>query len=538
MLDSGVFQPAGTRLPARVMTDSALHEQPVPRRHWWLPSISALIWLAFFLVSILTPIRVIMVAGDSDPCWHWQQGNWMLQHRAVLRTELFSHTRGGTPLLDMWWLSEIVTALAGNLLGWGGIALVAAAVCPLCVWLLHRQLLAEGNELLLSTALALLAAWVCQMHWLARPHLATQFMVAVFAWQLRWFERGRTTTRRLLVLLPLLTALWANLHGAFVIAFVLIGVHFIGTVVTWAFATADERPALRYRVTVLGALGVLCFLASLLNPSGWNLPAEIFRYMSSPLLMGYAQEYQPPNFHDPIMVPFMLEVLMALLMLFIGRPRLSETDALLLIVWFVLSLGMVRNAPLFALVATPILAEHWNTCLRAASPSWFIRHYRNISAKLTSLNQMAGARGLPVLAVAVMILVVAKPQLFGGQPLLRTEYPANQYPVAAIEFLRQSPHAVRGEMFNEYAWGGYFTLAMPERKVFIHPNLNVYGDELVREFVEVDYAHPDWENVLKKYHVGWTILPRDHRLNRVLAQRADWRLVYADPVTSIYGRNQ
>ena len=520
------------------MTDTPHQEQSFPHRRWWLPSISSLIWLGFFLVSILSPIRVVMVAGDSDPCWHWQQGNWMLQHHAVLRTELFSHTRGGAPLIDMWWLSEIVMALAGNVLGWNGIALVAAAACPLCVWLLHRQLLAEGNELLLSTALTLLAAAVCQMHWLARPHLASLFLMAVFAWQLRWFERGRTTTRQLLVLLPLLTALWANLHGAFVMAFVLIGIHFIGTVATWAFATADRRPALRHRATVLVALGMACFLVSLLNPYGWNLPVQIIRYLRSPLLMGYAQEYQPPNFHDPIMVPFMLEVVVALLMLFVGRPHLSETDALLLIVWLVLSLHMVRNAPLFALVATPILAEHWNACLRAARSSRVTRWYRNISTKLTSLNRMAGARGLPVVALAVVILIVAKPQLFGGQPLLRTEYPASQYPVAAIEFLRRSPHAVRGEMFNEYAWGGYFTLVIPERKVFIHPNLDVYGEEFVREFLEVDYARPDWETVLKKYHVGWTILPRGHRLNRVLAQRADWKLVYTDPVTSIYGRNQ
>jgi hypothetical protein len=521
------------------MTDSALHEQPVPRRHGWLPSFSVAIWLAFFLALMLSSsARVIMIAGDSDPCWHWQQGNWMLQHHAVLRTELFSYTRGGAPLIDMWWLSEIVMALAGNLLGWGGVALVAAAVCPLCVWLLHRQLLAEGDELLLSTAIALLAAWVCQMHWLARPHLATQFLVAVFAWQLRWFERGHTTTRRLLFLLPLLTALWANLHGAFVMAFVLIGIHFGGTVVSWALATADQRPTLRHRATVLVVLGLACFFASMLNPYGWNLPVQIIHYMSSPLLMGYAREYQPPNFHDPIMVPFVIEVVVAALMLFIGRPRLSETDALLLVIWFILTLHMVRNAPLFALVATPILAEHWNTCLRAASPSRFIRHYRNISAKLTSLNRMAGARGLPVLVVTVMILVVAKPQLFGGQPLLRTEYPANQYPVAAIEFLRQSPHAVRGEMFNEYAWGGYFTLAMPERKVFIHPNLNVYGEEVTRDYVHVNFLHPGWEHVLEKYHIDWTIMPREHPLNRALAQRAEWRLVYTDPVSSIYGRKQ
>ena len=174
-------------------------ERPSPRRCWWLPSASVVIWLAFFLAISLSPARVMMIASDADPCWHWQQGNWMLQHHAVVRTELFSHTRPGAPLIDLWWLSEIVMALAGNLFGWDGIVLVAAAVCATCVWLLHRQLLGEDNELLLSTALTLLAAAVCATHWVARPHLATQLLVVVFAWQLRWFDRGRATARQLLI---------------------------------------------------------------------------------------------------------------------------------------------------------------------------------------------------------------------------------------------------------------------------------------------------------------------------------------------------
>lgn len=520
------------------MTNPPLNESPSPRRRWWLPSISVVLWLVFFLTLNLSADRWNLVGTDSDPCWHWQQGNWMLQHHAVLRTELLSHTRGGAPLVDLWWLSEIVTALAGNLFGWSGMVLVTAVACGTCVWLLHRQLLAEGNELLLSTALTLLAAAVCAMHWLARPHLATQLLVIVFAWQLRWFERGRTTTRQLLVLLPLLTALWANLHGAFVVAFVLIGIHFIGTVVTWVCATADRRPVLRHRATALAVLGVACLLASMLNPNGWKLLAHIVRYMRSPLLMGFAQEYLPPNFHDPITWPFLLVGVVWLLLMPIVRPCLSVTDTLLLIVWMLLSLHMVRNAPLFALIATPILAEHWNAYLRDLPPSRLARCYRSISANLTSVNKTAGARGLPALAVAAMILVLAKPQLFGGQPLLRTELPANRFPVGAVEFLRQSPNAVRGEMFNEYAWGGYLILAMPERKVFIHPNLDVYGVELTKDYIQVNNAEPDWEDVLKKYNVGWTILPCEHRLNRALAQRADWRLVYADPVASIYGRNQ
>jgi hypothetical protein len=363
-------------------------------------------------------------------------------------------------------------------------------------------------------------------------------LVIVFAWQLRWFDRKRISARQLVIVLPLLTALWANLHGAFVIAFVLVGIYLAGTVVSWVFATVDQRAALRHRATILTALGVACVLASMLNPSGWKLLTSVAEYLSSPAVVGFAQEYLPPDLRNPATWPFVLMGVVCALMMVTCRPYLSVTDGLLLVIWFLLSLRMVRNAPLFALIVTPILAEHWNEFLRSARPSRFIRWYRNFSTNLTLVNQMAGGRVLPAVAAVAMILVVAKPQLLGGQPLLRTELPADQFPVGAVEFLRRSPGAVRGEMFNEYMWGGYLIWALPERKVFIHPNLNVYGVELLTDFIEVNNARPGWEDILKKYNVGWTILPHDHHLNRALTQSADWELVYTDTVATIYRRNQ
>jgi hypothetical protein len=518
------------------MTDKPCHEQRSPPRRWWLPSVSSVIWLVFFLATILSPNRAMVVASDSDPCWHWQQGNWMLQHHAVLRSEIFSHTRAGAPLVDLWWLSELVAALAGNLLGWNGIALVAAVMCATSVWLLHRQLLAEGNEIVLSTVLTLLAAAVCAIHWLARPHLATLLLVLVFAWPLRWFARGRTSAPKLMVLLPALTALWVNLHGGFVFAFVLLGIYWAGAVITWVRAAPDQRKDRRREVIVLTGVALACLVASLLNPYGWRLPVQVGRYLRSPLLMGLALEYLPPNLHDPATLPLVLEFVLVLLTLLVVRPRLTATDALLLIVWSLLAVRMARNGPLLALVATPILAEHWTEFLRAVFPSRVIRCYRDVSAGVARVNQMAGARGLPALGVLAIVLAMAKPLFAGGQPWLTTELPAQRFPIAAVEFLRRDPNAVHGEMFNEYTWGGYLIWALPERKVFIHPNLDVYGEDLVKQFLVANDAKTGWEDVLKKYHVGWTILPPDHPLNHLLARRADWKLVYSDAVASIYGR--
>ena len=99
--------------------------------------------------------------------------------------------------------------------------------------------------------------------------------------------------------------------------------------------------------------------------------------------MEFAQEYLPPNFHDPATAPFVVLLVVVLLLLLIARPRVNVTDGLLAVVWLVLSLRMVRNGPLFAIVVTPILAEHWNAYLRSAA---HIPHSSSLSGHLRATD--------------------------------------------------------------------------------------------------------------------------------------------------------
>ncbi len=120
-------------------------------------------------------------------------------------------------------------AAAGQWFGWNGVVLLAASLIATCFWLLHRQLLAEGCDAATATVLVLVAMLACSMHWLARPLLFTHLLTVIFAWQLRWFQQGRVSARRLFVLLPPLMVLWANLHGAFPTGLVLIAMYAVGS---------------------------------------------------------------------------------------------------------------------------------------------------------------------------------------------------------------------------------------------------------------------------------------------------------------------
>jgi hypothetical protein len=119
-----------------------------------------------------------------------------------------------------------------------------------------------------------------------------------------------------------------------------------------------------------------------------------------------------------------------------------------------------------------------------------------------------------------------------------TEPLANRFPVAAVKFLRENPAVVRGAMFNDYGWGGYLMLKLPEQKVFIDGRNDFYGPTLVEEFNAVSELKPTWEAVFERYGVGWTILPVQHPVHALLALRKDWEKVYADEVAVIYTRRR
>ena len=505
-------------------------------RRWLLPPIGTMIWLAVLLTLCLSYWRLVLINADGDPSLHWRLGRWMIEHRSVIHADVFSHTRPDKPIITMEWLTEVAFAAAGDALGWNGIVLMAAVMIATGLWVLYRQLLSEGNDILLSSALTLLAAMTSWIHWLARPHVVSFVILTFWAWQLRAFDQGRLSSRRLFVLLVPLTALWVNLHAGFLTGLMLIGVYFVGAGTESLTRDTTQCTTARRRTATYALLGVSCLMASLINPNGWKLNAYILDFLRQPKLVGMVNEFRSPNFHSSSTHGFLLMLLVLVFTLIVARARLSRTE-ILLIGWAAsLALRWGRNVPVFAIVVTPILARHLTLWLAEVRNSSLLGRYRRICDNVNEINARADGRWLVACVLVMLMLVMAKPRLVGGQPILATELLTNRFPVAAVQFLQQDPAVVHGEMFNDYGWGGYLALALPSHKVFVDGRNDFYGPELIQDFDTVNRAHTGWEDVLRKHKVDWTILPRAHPLNELLALHKDWSLSYTDDVAAIYSR--
>lgn len=502
------------------MTPSAAEPdaQRLPRAlRWFLPNLSAWLWLILFLVLIADPQRTKLVSGDGDANMHWRVGETMLQTKQVIRTDVFSHTMPGEPIISKEWLAQILFALAGRAGGLSGLAVLATIVIASTFALLHRQLVREGNDLLVATLLVLIAVWASIPHWHARPHVFSFLMLLLWHQAIRRFER-LGGARRLALSLGVLTLFWVNLHGGYLAGFIVLGGYWLAALIEFKSTEA------RRKLIALTWVGLVCAAVSLLNPSGVHVHIHNLQFVRSSFFVNWLNEYSSTNFHESDSRGFLVWLAVLFLLLALRRPRLKVGAWIVLITWGYFALYAVRNVSFFVILSAPLIAPVLSEALHSDG----MRYLRNVSERITRID--TPNRGwITVFAIAIIALAVASPV---------TSMPTGSWPVAAVDFIGKNPDRFGGNVFNLYGWGGYLLRALPEHKVFVDGRADFYGEALVREYDEVDELRPRWREVLERYGVRWTLLPVNHRLNQALALQHDWQRIYTDEVAAIYRQTQ
>jgi hypothetical protein len=490
------------------------------------PTLSDLAFLLPILVLFWSTTGVGWLLTDSDTGWHIRTGDWILTSGRIPRADIFSFTMAGRPWVAWEWLSDIVMALAHRTGGLAGVVLVAMLLLGVTSVFIYREAVAECGHRFIALALTWLALSASTIHWLARPHLVTPLMAAVFCRILNSVERRREP--RLLWGLPLLTILWANLHGGFFVGIALICTYAAGAAAEGLLSDSTDTAWSRSRSYLWAAAG--CALASFLNPYGNRLHIHIAQYLGTSFYFARISEFQSVDFHS-----FTAAYFETLLMLAIAaatwhlRSR-RFTHALLLLSWAHLALFSARNIPIFAVVAVPSISAAMHEWLDSKmwSPT-FKETLRELEAgvQLLAERSRSTARHLaPCFVLLLFTVFLAHPD---HRRVLRAEFDSGRFPVDAASFLSQQHLASPLRLYSSWQWGGYLIYRLwPSLTVFNDGRTDFYGPVFVNEGLRVWDAHPDWSGILDRYQVNAALLPVDSPLASVMRERHDWKQVYQD----------
>lgn len=434
-------------------------------------------------------LAVGLPTGDPDTYWHLASGQWMLDHHALLKNDIFSSTVPGQPYSVGEWLGEVVLALAFGAGQWVGLAILRAVLVAIGAFFLARLARRGGAPLVAALLVVTWALVVSKTRWTDRPAI---FTFVLFPVVLDLLYSARAGSRRALIAIPALIFVWANLHGGYAIG--------IALVVAFAVeALVQRRPdAGRLVLTLAAAVAV-----SFLDPEAFGAGNAAAHAFAPPR---FISEEAPPDILEPSGLVFAAFVLAALGVALLQGGGLLDLLLLVPLLW--LGLSAQRHLLFFVFAATPFIA--------AGAARIYVR--------LRPRTQPA--RGLPppaAASLAVLLCAGALASAFGA-PTLPDEH---AYPVGAVGALR----AGSGTLLHEYDWGGYLIYRVPERKVFVDGRLFPFYPAVLRDYRDAVELRPNWKDVLARYDVREVLLMPNKAL--AVALREDGWKVRAEGPTFV-----
>ena len=463
----------------------------------------ALVLAVLFAIPALICVRAACVI-DLDIWWHLRTGEWMLLHHAVPHVDLYSGALAGRPWLAYSWLFELLTVKLFQWLGLAGIvAYSSAMVLAITVALFHMVRRLQG-DFTLAVLLTFAAVYSMGRLYTPRPWL---FTILFFILEMDILIEARKTGRvRELAWLPVIFALWANVHIQFVDGLFVLGLAWVEAVVArwWKGAETRRRPAWMGLALAAGLLGTL------LNPYGWRIYQAAFDLATQGGALNLVTELQAMPFRG---LPDFLILLLALgsAAALARRRRFQPFETALLAFAAVLSFRSQRDIWVMATVAAAILASTITGSRRAEFrlPKW--------------------ATAVAVLAAGLAVL--AGSRVMGVNNAQLDTQLAKNLPVSAVEAVRAKGYA--GPLFNNYDWGGYliWALRMP---VSVDGRAAFYGDKNLDRSAATWNAQPDWASDAQLTSAGVVIGPVKAPLTQLLRMDPRFHLVYEDKLAAVF----
>jgi hypothetical protein len=468
--------------------------------------------------------------ADPDLWGHLKFGQDLLSTGQVIRPDPYSYMTGDQTWINHEWLAEVIFALtyrAAGSRGLIGLKLLAALGIFGLIYACLRDL-----------HLAPLRAWILVMLGTipiyvglatVRPHLFTYLCFALLMFVLWQAERGRT---RWLWVLPLLFALWPNLHGGFLAG--------VGILLLWLLiglfelvlsgrgpqlpqlrsgSFAASRSALR---TALMAVA-LALLATLVNPYGIGLWTFLLRTATVP--RPEITEWVPLELASVPGGVYLLLLLVGIAGFALSRHRPRPFVILAFALLALLPLVAGRHLPLFA-VAMPFLTgafvadvwERWSASRRWAGGD--AGSHPIFRPMLT---------GVFVLGTAVLIVMVSS-----RAGCISVD--AKTYPVQAVALLKAA--RAEGAIAVDFDWGEYLIWHLgPAVRVSLDGRREtVYSEPRYQDGLNFMFGWKAWDAVLQRDGVEMALVKTQLAADNLLRQREEWEPVYEDPASVLFVR--
>jgi hypothetical protein len=469
---------------------------------------------AILLTALVIALLLGSQVGFVDLGYHLRAGELMVEQGHWLDRDVFTSTFSGSPWLNQNWLAQLALYGMWEFGGLTGLTVLNALLFGSGFAILLRICTRRSGNVRTAAMASIATLLPAIFNTSIRPQSFSWLLMAVVLLVLESSQERP----RLLLALPLLFALWANLHGAFAV-----GLGFLALETVSAALDARKGRVAPRRSRQLLIASAVSGIAVLINPWGWSVYRYVLDIGGDPTIRNSIQEWQPPALNDVAGALFFASVAIVVGGLALSRERLGPRDLLRITFGAGLGLLAIRNGLWWTFAAAPALSS-------VLAP---------VSKKLDSSGDRPSFMNGVFAVAALCLVLLVSPWLRSSSPLIPDRFRSpitNDTPIGAARFL--SEHELDGNMLNTQAYGSFLEFTVPEHKTFVDSRIEMFPDGLWRKYTTLMSADPGWRAIVDERDIGFAVLARKPHvpLAEALAS-ADWERVFRDADSVIFVRS-
>ena len=429
---------------------------------------------------------------DNSFLTHLATGRIILDSGAVPSSDPYTFTAQGAPWTVQSWLASVAYAGAERLGGGIGLRVLVLVVfvgAGLLLWRLTRP----ATSVVMRFLIAAGALFVVTEVWSERP-----YMVGVIGLGVVWLALDGEV--RPWTVVPLMW-IWANCHGSFPLATVLVLAVVAGS---WIDQRIDversEEVARGVRVLKMVLIGTA---VSVIGPLGLDVLRFPLNAITRSDVLAEIVEWQAPTFTSASERIFLVLVLATVA----GLVRSARWRLVLPVLVFAgLAVTAQRNVAMATMVLVP--------CLAASVPSVGTLTARSRPSLGPVFATVCGA----IAALSALAAVAAPVTTF--QP----------YPQRAVAWLGAvQPDRSQVNVATQDFVGNLFEVLDGERaRVFTDDRADMFPEDVFADATDLSRGRPSWEAILEEHQVDVVIWEREGPLASIIVASRNWRTIFSD----------
>ncbi len=451
----------------------------------------------------------------------------MLENMKFHASDVYTYTVNQNEYIAMYWLFQILLFTTFSLAGYTGLTFLKVLLVFLVLLLIFKRMKSAGVPLWLSSVSLFSAVVAMEFRFLYRPEIITWCAMLLMLVVLDDYFFGKRTR---LYWLPVIQVFWVNLHGLFILGWVIIAAYFVSACI---HKKVFDKTLLKW--------SVISVLVSFINPYLWRgvgFPFYLFtRLQGSSVFKSMITELNSPWAIEtmgskslfltaPIHWYYLIAVA-SLLLIIITYKKRKLHEYLLWTAFAFLSASAIRNVPLFVIIAIHIAAMSLND----------IAPWVKQKLKGNTLSKVIKQVSPIVVSSFVLLLclrVITNAYYLDNDRTNNFGVGLDRYahPVGAADFI--NTNHLQGRVLNDLNSGSWFIWQI-DQPVFIDGRLEVMQEPFFDEYLS-SFRDNGLYRILRKYDPQLITFEHGSALNwrNQLLNMPEWRIIYVDERSVIY----